>query len=197
MVRTGLERKHTKHAKRNLFCYNNHMGSGQGKSRRGQVVSPRLEAQASTRTPVPAAQRRNHLAVFQEQKWAEFLKKSDLEGTTIIKYYLGSVPKTLVEADYEKMITELFADAVTVGAILLPVQYRHPAPYTVEDFVFTVSPDDLGTTTLAIRFKDKTLWKPIARFNVNSYLKGVLMPVATYTLSEVARGVNQLFHGYA
>src|ERR1017187_409628 len=98
------------------------MGAGKGKNRR-------------VRTTVEPVQQ---FATLDEAKWDEFVKDSDIAGTKIFQYYLGQTmnrslearpPKDLAPEDWEKVSSELFQDAVSVGAIILA------PPYAAEDFV--------------------------------------------------------------
>src|ERR1017187_8560061 len=99
------------------------MGSGKGKTRRVQAVLATLPAECA---PAWAEE-----AVLDKSKWSDFVKNSDMVRTKVYPYYLGksaSSPPDYCNADHEKVVTELLADFVAVGAMVLP------APYTVEDF---------------------------------------------------------------
>jgi hypothetical protein len=66
--------------------------------------------------------------------WAEFMKLSGLRKVNLHEYYLGSPSPDASTAEYQKIITELFEDAVAVGALILP------PPYKTKDFLFQVGP---------------------------------------------------------
>src|ERR1035437_74686 len=102
------------------------MGSGQGKARRTSSLQPRLRAQA---TAVPVGSEK---VMLRRKKWEEFVKNIALEGERgrVHHYYLGETKQSPTNADYGKMITELFADAIAVKAIILP------EPYTASSFEF-------------------------------------------------------------
>ena len=108
------------------------MGSGQGRTRRSRAATARLNAPAaSSPSDVPTRG-----AVFNRQKWQVFLRESDLEGMSLHKYYLGKKDSHVPDYQLEKVVTELFADAVEVGAIILP------SPYKPADFEFKVKASD-------------------------------------------------------
>ena len=93
------------------------MGSGKGKTRRAlaSVHGRPLETVA-----------------FYEDKWAEFVENSELKKVPLTQYYCGEDLSfaQITRADHEKMMTEIFKDAVEVGAIVLP------EPFTADNFQF-------------------------------------------------------------
>ena len=92
------------------------MGAGQGKIRRVRAVVAAASPQV----------------YYYDKKWEEFVAKSGILEMDTLAYYLGKTPDELTSAEQGKFFTELFADAVVVGAIVLP------APYVAEDFRFHV-----------------------------------------------------------
>lgn len=66
----------------------------------------------------------------QPQRWAQFVKDSGIKNVKLDKYYLGKIKEALSDAEYEQMMTSLFADMVTCGALILP------SPHNAEDFIF-------------------------------------------------------------
>ena|ERR1035437_6652014 len=115
------------------------MGAGKGKSRRSLSVS------------APAAQK-VEAVTLQRETWKNFVKSSGLENTNLYDYYLGAGNRQASDAaQYEKIVTELFSDAVSVGAILLP------EPYQADDFRFKMAP---GLSRIDLHFADKS--KPVA-----------------------------------
>lgn len=100
------------------------MGSGKGRARR---------ANAMTAAPPALGQ-----LTFDPSKWQEFVQDSALEEYNIRQYYCGTKrpsarhrPYSMHFDDYAKIVSELFADAVVAGAIILP------ATYTSTDFIFS------------------------------------------------------------
>ena len=92
------------------------MGAGRGKTRRAKTL---------------AATRVSPQAIFENVKWHEFLEEGGLTKQKIHQYYLGGkAPNDNDEARMRELVTEIFNDAVAVGAITLP------KPYTAADFVF-------------------------------------------------------------
>src|ERR1039458_7853136 len=91
------------------------MGSGTGKSRRARTSAP---------PTVPAAfpLAGNQEVAFQRDKWLEFIKAGNLRNVKLHNYYLGmgSPSRFVIDSDYRRILRELLADAVTVGAIVLP-----------------------------------------------------------------------------
>src|ERR1035437_6498353 len=101
----------------NISCYNYRMGSGKGKTRRVQATTSGTAVEE---------------VVLVEKKWASFLEDNHIGRIKVYKYYFDNIPQQPVASDYEGAITELFADAVSVGAITLP------SPYNVESFQFKI-----------------------------------------------------------
>ena len=70
--------------------------------------------------------------LVQPEKWEEFIKNSGLVLTELYQYYLNSPLEHLTSDDYNKLMSELFADCVGVDAIVIP------SPYKAEDFELKV-----------------------------------------------------------
>ena|ERR1035437_9945264 len=91
------------------------MGAGQGKTRR--VNATRLPS-----------------AAYQLREWQGFVEDIELTGIMTYEYYLGRKGdrgRTLQERN--KVVAEVFSDAVAASAIVLP------APYEADDFEFQLS----------------------------------------------------------
>lgn len=103
------------------------MGSGKGRVRRSQATGL-----SSGTSVVPAVS-------FQWEKWTKFVRAGDLGKVRLYEYYLGKKYTNGVYsyAEHEKVITELFADSVSVGAFTLPSSYK------AEDFLFAMDPDNI------------------------------------------------------
>src|ERR1035437_4785568 len=100
------------------------MGSGKGRSKRVRSIT------CSSQT-----------AEVAEEKWTEwqnFVWGSKLEEVPLHNYYLGHAPEDITDVEYEKILTELLADSVAVGAITLP------SPYRPDDFVFHITNARIG-----------------------------------------------------
>ena len=128
------------------------MGSGSGKARRALGSQPKLKlkAQQVMRAPVPDA---SGIAV-DEGKWDGFVASAGLSDLGMYSYYLGDesvallVPgssEELLDGMVVEVVGELFADAVSVGAIVLPY------PYNAADVEFRISPDDSDDLLLNFR----------------------------------------------
>ena len=93
------------------------MGAGKGKARRGQVTVSSGEA----------------IFAMDMNKWQDFVSGSGLEGVTLREYYVEDFTVNALGISpgaYTKIIAEIFADAVAIGAIVLP------KPYKADDFEF-------------------------------------------------------------
>src|ERR1035437_2896066 len=100
------------------------MGSGKGQTRRAQT--------ATLEETIPQGFQG---ASYNGKKWADFMDSSECRAVPLYEYYLGFPEKI---ADYtleeeEKVVTELFLDALHVGAIVLP------QPHVADDFRFVCS----------------------------------------------------------
>ena len=78
-------------------------------------------------------------------------------------YYLHRKART--DADYELLISELVADAIAIGAIVLP------APYKAEDFSFKITSRLLGKPHgLSVQLRNDPSFRPYETNNVSYYL---------------------------
>ena len=93
------------------------MGSGKGKARR---------------VPTSLGAKLRASVEFVPEKWEEFVESSEMRGTSLTHYYCGENKnfQQLSMDDHQKVTTEIFNDAVAVGAIVLP------EPFVAEDFEF-------------------------------------------------------------
>src|ERR1039457_911102 len=99
------------------------MGSGKGQSRRAQVVIKQEDLQDDGQ-PTPGSIVRAALPlIFGGKKWQGFIDDNNLRNVSTTRYYLGAAPGRLMMHDREKVINELFKDAIAVGAIVLPPNY--------------------------------------------------------------------------
>src|ERR1039458_5086384 len=114
------------------------MGSGAGKTRRTRASSSPFW-EKSKRKAVPA---------FHEDRWEAFVNDGKLSNISLWKYYLGNKSEWVKRYSYENLATELFADAVAVGAITLP------DPYEANDFQFASS---VSTNEMVLRLKKKVM----------------------------------------
>ena len=96
-------------------------------------------------------------ARYLPKAWGEFLNESGLTAVRLHQYYLGQAPPLLYGSDYRKLLSELLADAVAVGAIVIP------SPYTLADFQLAIQPApyDVPCVRAEITLKgkpDKKFW---------------------------------------
>jgi hypothetical protein len=91
------------------------MGSGKGRARRAQVVAGSGQAMSGARFGSDS------------RKWHEFVSGAGLRGVDVAEYYGEDYSE---DAGRLRLLEGVFADMVSVGAIILP------EPYEVEDFVF-------------------------------------------------------------
>ena len=149
------------------------MGSGKGKSRRTNAATAALRTVAHA-TP-------------DEEKWHDFVESCELASVGILRYYLGRSPRKLTAEDCELVLTELFSDAVTVGAIALP------EPYKAEDFAFDVPQPGVDGARSFIRLRknsegDQLLFDPYAWLGAEHV---VMLPKYTANLIRMlSRGAN-------
>ena len=166
------------------------MGSGKGKSRRASASAP---------SAAVADQR----VVWDEDKWNSFVRNTGLDydgvngmpgdGVKLEHYYLGEREEGVSErgedivADFVRMYAELFADAIAVGAISLPV------PYKAEDFEFKASPHPPDDPNIAVVLKTQPQFEQV--IDDESGLSGGDPLSSVYVadqLCEIALKVNML-----
>ena len=94
------------------------MGSGKGKTRRARIVVARAQ-------PAPL--------VFDRGIWDNFVETSGVKTTKLLYYYLGRDPAAWTNEGYLRATLDMFADAVSVGAIALP------SGCSVDDFEFSIN----------------------------------------------------------
>src|ERR1017187_6209721 len=107
------------------------MGSGRGKNRRAAALivtrqDQVLFGQGLLKNPV----------VYDPAAWQDFVRESELGSVPIAEYYLGRNAQHYTGPEHEKVMDELFADAVAVGAITLPPSYK------AQSFTFAVAGGD-------------------------------------------------------
>jgi hypothetical protein len=188
------------------------MGSGHGKGRRAQVVFH------TARTTVPDTVDKPIVVVFDSQKWGGFLRSQKLTKQNLSQYYAlrdgkggapvydyhgdVQVPGDLFPDEVKEVSENLFADAVAVGAIVLP------DPYNVEDFGFgsvrvhegiaasTVVRDDSIYSVKMYRGDKPRVVYPVfsytegnAPFNEGTEMRDVLIP---FCLEEICGAVKEL-----
>jgi hypothetical protein len=108
------------------------MGSGKGQTRRAQTKFP-----AGEETLTDMA------------KWDEFTRSIGMEEVNLYEYYLEEKPDRQDDSAREKVVNELFTDAITVGAISLPI------PYTPNDFELKVKRYNQSSSGLHITLKNQ------------------------------------------
>src|ERR1039458_1223352 len=190
------------------------MGSGKGKTRRGravmlpgreELVESQLVAQTNTKVLKVEAEKTAGAVTYVEGKWEEFVRDAILGPVRMDHYYLGRASRLRVNGDYEQMLSKLFADAVDVGAVVLP------GSYVAENFEFVVD-DVLATETtggwykpksLTVRLKNKSeslritqpphghFFDPQGYFRPGCGLSGVTIPRA---LQDISEGINRLLN---
>jgi hypothetical protein len=145
-------------------CYTMGMGAGKGKARRARMMPSEAPS-------------KNKAITYKQGRWFEFLESNKLKKVGLYKYYLGEgaimdrggvarAGKGWNDDDHEKVVTELFADAVEVGMITLPEDYE------VEDFEFSYVPDrphgdelmQIGVKNVARKGIQPQLWTSEAYF---------------------------------
>ena len=91
------------------------MGAGKGQTRRAQT----------TTTPTKIGKVLCHM-----DKWEKFVEEGGLKNMNLYQYYLNETPFDPTAEEEARVATELLADAVSIGAIVLPT------PFTPENFTF-------------------------------------------------------------
>lgn len=157
------------------------MGAGKGKSNR---------VSTSTGATVSAA-------LLNWARWEEFASDSDTANVFLYEYYLGNYPRKATHvlnrkytrAQEEEVVAELFADAASVGAVLLP------SPYTPEDFEFKMIQDQIRqnqqvSVILKSKPKLKAYWSDVPFTLDKTSLMG--MHRTRTFLQGIVKGINSL-----
>ena len=115
------------------------MGSDRGQTRRARGAV----ATMANQRPGKVLALESVAVAEGKQRWAEFVLDSGIQKTGMHEYYLGHTFSRRVGAqkiitDYRKLVAELFADMVLVGALSLPNSR------SAEDFRFTVKTKDVS-----------------------------------------------------
>ena len=112
------------------------MGSGKGKVRMAQGATQVVTGDVARRRKEDVLQVGEDILV-DVVAWKQFVENSDLERTRLYQYYLGELGKSPQDdLGYARILNDFFADAVTIGAVVLP------SPYTAGDFVLAAK--DVG-----------------------------------------------------
>jgi hypothetical protein len=176
------------------------MGAGKGKTRRGRSERAGLEGRsdrAQLATAVAKLRRTRATAAaakltaeWEPSKWAEFLQTGKLGRVKLANYYLGKgAPRDLDNAQSELVATELFKDAVAVGAVVLPDSH------VAEDFEFKILNDAFGVEYVNIALKShpelRTAWTTDTYYLADG---GVAMGARDleYFFGQMIQGVDSL-----
>ena len=152
------------------------MGSGEGQTRRMQATAPTVGVL-------------NKVLALDPDKWEEFVNESGIEHVSAYKYYLGTLPGKCGAAEHEKVTTELFADAISVGALILP------PPYIAADFEFKMVPGSINKLNIILKQQPELSEK----LGHVSYYMGKASQMqdanneAIYFLSQLVRALDLLF----
>lgn len=109
-------------------------------------MQPKLKRQVATVASGKAFSSSQTEASFDMDKWREFVQESQLGSITVKKYYCGDVP--LGFYGYARIAQEVLADAVEVGAVVLP------SAYMAEDFEFlwnNIRPASMAQISLRLK----------------------------------------------
>src|ERR1035437_4008111 len=120
--------------------------------------------------------------VFHPRRWARFVQRNGLRVVKVCEYYLGDTPQFLTTYEYEEILSGLFADAVAVEGIVLPI------PYLEEDFLLKVSP-----FPHMIEFGFGVDWERRSKeiFAAHKYLdSGITMASLGYSLRAIVKAAN-------
>ena len=164
------------------------MGTGKGQTRRAQsvvLVAP-PNVVHSDRSAAAEAER----VALQYKKWEEFIATSGVGFIKVRRYYMGKdFDRSMAREDYEKVLTEQFADAVQVGALVLPGNYK------AEDFRFEVGMVERYIGHAKIFLKNSSEVHGDFAFNSNAFDDNVLLsdPLTAGSLINIMGGANQLF----
>ena len=120
---------------------------------------------------------------MQTVPWDEFVRSNGLEEVKVYHYYLGSTPDEITEEVYEKLLSNLFADAAAVGALTLPSPYRpedfelsFPATSVAAEIRLKGDPERKGTFDYVNYYlwPDKVMSSEEVRHNLLLMAKGLL-----------------------
>src|ERR1035437_9193525 len=149
------------------------MGAGKGKTKRA----------SGTRTGASAGE----LVEYHPRNWQKFVKESGIASMGVNRYYLLAEeiaePGELSSQARKKIITEVFADAVTTSTIVLP------DPYKVEDFVFKGNGGDFYISHKNYPDRDKALYDASDYLGIDPKLEDW---ATTESIANLARGVEDV-----
>jgi hypothetical protein len=160
------------------------MGAGKGKNKRAQA----LKAVAKSRPALEVFLRNSMQNEFMNHgNWDEFVNKTG--RAPLQQYYLGGEKESLSDEDYEKILAELFSDAVTVGAIILPDRYE------AEDLTIKVVEIDGRIGRAFIQLKENPDSKGIIIVRTEGIIGNVFLSSAATSdlITNIAHGVQKAF----
>jgi hypothetical protein len=153
------------------------MGSGKGRTRR---------TQSSIYTDAPPS------ADFQIAKWEEFVEGLGVQNVKIRQYYLEGATRKLTFEDCGKLITELFVDAVTSGALTIPSSRK------AEEFEFCVVSELNSQKQMEVRLVGSTRSGSldavceVIYFNSEGFLGVRTMKEMASPLNKIAFSISHL-----
>ena len=180
------------------------VGSGKGKARRARTVvpvSPRLaagskdrkskarksEAGAKSSKSADGAKKQELDVGFYRGRWDRFVTDSGMQNKSLYGYYLGYCPDYPDEAENEKVLAELFADAVDLGAITLP------SPYKLEDFQLKKMGSEVGDLEISLR-KNPQSREPQCFTTWRFMGTGAPMYESANLLDYISQGIDKLIN---
>lgn len=108
------------------------------------ATPPKPRGITPVRPSAPAA-----AASFDNKKWRQFVKTMGATTITVQKYYFDQPPAQVGTKEYERLMRELFLDAVEAGALQLPPHVKKED----FDFQFTASHSYSSANTLSVVYK--------------------------------------------
>jgi hypothetical protein len=151
------------------------MGAGKGKSKRAQST-------------LPAALNSTTVS-YNEDAWARFVHEIDWAGTHVYDYYLcqNDIWEHTSE-EHEKVATELFADAVDVGALILP------PGCTSKEFQFKIEAmgETYGPQKIALLFRNASGFAIEKRLPWDLFRRNMDGPRVNSFLEDLAHAVGEV-----
>ena len=114
------------------------------------------------------------------EAWHQFVRQGELKKVRVQEYYLGpNMPLRVSDGDYEKLMAEMLADMVSVGAVALHGKHK------LEDFEFKMEDREAAYgMVLRLRSSPEQFGKIL---NPAYYLSPGVMMGSTYVSSYLKR----------
>src|ERR1035437_2389551 len=157
------------------------MGAGKGRARRTQAGAP-----PRNRVLAPRVRGTLKNVAYDNKQWMDFVDGHDLSEVRLYDYYSGGTTVEYSSASHAEVVTQIFADTVSVGALILPGSYQ------TNDFVFEMESGTPGESSMRLILKGAANKNKVATNIIYYFADSHTLSDAdlSYFLQQVAEAID-------